>query len=412
MNAQTLLFGGAGQVCPPHELKTAHLPLRARLAIRLLAQLKWGALHLVLPDGQTAHFGDDSYPITLQVHDWSVFEAVSASGDIGLAEGYLAQEWTTDNLVGLIELFIRNRGAIEQLVYGHWWGRLGHRLQHWLNRNTRQGSRKNIHAHYDLGNAFYRLWLDQSMTYSSALFSSDSETLYEAQQAKYRRILQQLQLKPGAHVLEIGCGWGGFAELALRNSDVHLTGLTLSTEQLAYARQRLSDAGLAHRADLQLRDYRDQHEQFDAIASIEMFEAVGEQYWADYFACLLRNLKPGGRACIQTIVIADELFERYRRSTDFIQQYIFPGGMLPSAAVFRQRAQRAGLRVVESFAFGQDYARTLHRWREDFLSHLGEVMRQGFDRRFTLTWEFYLAYCEAAFRAGSTNVMQFTLERP
>ncbi|MEG1053418.1 MAG: cyclopropane-fatty-acyl-phospholipid synthase family protein, partial [Janthinobacterium sp.] len=347
-------------------------------------------------------------PVTLDLHNWRLCSAVLRSGDIGFAETFIAGDWRTDNLPGLIELMIRNRAQIESLIYGNWWGNLVYKLRHLLNRNSRAGSKKNIHAHYDIGNAFYQLWLDPSMTYSSALFS-EGASLEQAQGAKYRRIADQLQLQPDARVLEIGCGWGGFAETTARSYGAHVTGLTLSTEQLAYARQRLHDAGLAQQADLQLCDYRDSAGQYDAIASIEMFEAVGQSYWPGYFACVARNLKPGGRACIQTIVIADDLFERYSKSTDFIQQYIFPGGMLPSPAEFRRAAEAQGLRVEDSFSFGLDYAETLRQWRASFLAQRTALEKQGFDGRFLLTWEFYLAYCEAAFQAHNTDVMQFTL---
>jgi cyclopropane-fatty-acyl-phospholipid synthase len=310
----------------------------------------------------------------------------------------------------LIELLIRNRSVIEALIYGTWWGSLLYRAKHFLHRNSRSGSKKNIHAHYDIGNRFYHLWLDPSMSYSSALFSAPDDTdLERAQWAKYRRIIDQLDLAPGAKVLEIGCGWGAFAEVAIREKDAHVTGLTLSTEQLDYARQRLQKAGLADHADLQLCDYRDSAGQYDAIASIEMFEAVGQQYWSSYFECVARNLKTGGRACIQTIVIADALFERYRKGTDFIQQYIFPGGMLPSPSEFRRCAAEHGLTVVDEFCFGLDYAETLRQWRHSFTLQLAAIERQGFDVHFLRTWEFYLAYCEAAFRASNTDVIQFTL---
>ena len=387
-------------------------PARVRLILKMLAQLQQGALHLQLPDGESLHFGDDSYPISLHLHDWELFAAVMKSGDIGFAETYIKGGWTTDNLTGLIELFVHNRQQVEALIYGTWWGSLLHRAHHLFNRNSRSGSRKNIHAHYDIGNEFYRLWLDPSMTYSSALFShAGSDDLQHAQQAKYQRILEQLRVAAGAHILEIGCGWGGFAETAIRDAQATVHGLTLSTEQLHYAQQRLENAGMAAQADLRLMDYRDSDGQYDAIASIEMFEAVGEAYWPGYFACLARNLKSGGRACIQTIVIADELFARYRTGTDFIQQYIFPGGMLPSPAVFRAQAEKQGLRVVDEFRFGPDYARTLVAWREAFKAQRDAVRAQGFDERFIRTWEFYLCYCEAGFRADSINVMQFTLEK-
>ena len=395
---------------PTHVHEHLDLPAAARMILRLLEKLQYGALRLRTPDGRILLYGDASHPVTLDLDNWRLCSAVLRSGDIGFAETFIAGDWRTDNLPGLIELMIRNRAQIESLIYGNWWGNLVYKVRHLLNRNSRAGSKKNIHAHYDIGNAFYQLWLDPSMTYSSALFS-EGTSLEQAQGAKYARIADQLQLQPqlGQRVLEIGCGWGGFAETAARDYGAHVTGLTLSTEQLAYARQRLQDAGLAQQADLQLCDYRDSHGQYDAIASIEMFEAVGQSYWPGYFACVARNLKRGGRACIQTIVIADALFERYSKSTDFIQQYIFPGGMLPSPAEFRRAAEAHGLRVEDAFSFGLDYAVTLRLWRASFLAQRAALEKQGFDGRFLLTWEFYLAYCEAAFQAHNTDVMQFTL---
>jgi cyclopropane-fatty-acyl-phospholipid synthase len=383
-------------------------PASARVLQAALARVRHGALLLQAPDGATALYGEGPAPITLRLANWKLCGAVLRSGDIGLAESFIAGDWSTDNLPGLVELLARNRAELESLVYGSWWGSLLYRVRHLLNRNSRRGSRKNIHAHYDLGNAFYQRWLDPSMTYSSALFMEAGMSLEQAQAAKYGRILAQLQVTPGASVLEIGCGWGGFAETAAR-AGVQVTGLTLSREQLAYAQVRLASAGLAERVDLQLCDYRDAGGQYDAIASIEMFEAVGQQYWPDYFACVARNLKPGGRACVQTITIADELFARYSKGTDFIQQYIFPGGMLPSQAEFRRHAAQHGLRVEQELRFGRDYAETLRRWRAAFLREQEQIAPLGFDERFMRTWEFYLAYCEGAFDAGNTDVVQFTL---
>jgi cyclopropane-fatty-acyl-phospholipid synthase len=387
-------------------------PAAARIILKLLAKLQHGALTLRTPDGECRHYGDGSAPIALEMKNWNLFTQAMRSGDIGFAESYIAGDWATSNLAGLIELLVRNRAQIETLVYGSWWGSLAYRIKHLLNRNSKKGSRKNIHAHYDIGNQFYQLWLDRSMTYSSALFTEESGGNLElAQAAKYRRILDQLKLGPGARVLEIGCGWGGFAEMAARGAGAHVTGLTLSLEQLAYARQRINRAGLDSQVELHLRDYRDSVGSYDAVASIEMFEAVGESYWPSYFECIASSLKPGGRACVQTIVIADELFERYRKGTDFIQQFIFPGGMLPSPSVFARLAEQNGLEVADQFSFGIDYADTLAAWRKDFHARLDAVRAQGFDERFILTWEFYLCYCEAAFRAGNTNVMHFTLVR-
>jgi cyclopropane-fatty-acyl-phospholipid synthase len=388
------------------------IPASAQIILKLLARLQHGSLALRTPEGAHLFFGEGGEQVTLELQSWDVFSAALRSGDIGFAEAYIDGSWSTNNLTGLIALLARNRASIESLVYGSWWGSLLYRIKHLMNRNSKAGSRKNIHAHYDIGNAFYQLWLDPSMTYSSALYTASTGTNLElAQAAKYRTILEQLQVKPGDKVLEIGCGWGGFAELAAREGAVHVTGLTLSRQQLAYARTRLDNAGLGAQADLRLCDYRDCDGQYDAIASIEMFEAVGESYWPSYFECIARNLKPGGHACVQTLVIADELFERYRKGTDFIQQYIFPGGMLPSPAVFERMAFEHGLTVTGEYCFGIDYANTLVAWREAFHARLDEVRAQGFDERFIRTWEFYLCYCEAAFREKNTDVMHFTLTR-
>lgn len=412
MNTKTIQTQPLDLRHPASERAEAAIPAQAKLILKMLANLKHGALHLRTPDGHWMSFGDGTSPVTLELKNWDICQAALKSGDIGMAETFIDGHWTTDDLPGLVALFIRNRTQIESLIYGTWWGSFLYRIKHLFNRNSKAGSRKNIHAHYDIGNDFYKLWLDPSMTYSSAIFSNGhADNLQNAQTAKYQRILQELKLESDGRVLEIGCGWGGFAEIAARDANAHVTGLTLSTEQLHYARQRAQDAGVADRVELQLRDYRDSHGQFDAIASIEMFEAVGEAYWPSYFECVARNLKTNGRACIQTITIADDLFARYRKGTDFIQQYIFPGGMLPSPGVFKQRAEQHGLRVVNEFAFGLDYARTLDEWRRAFNEQLLNVRAQGFDDRFLRTWEFYLAYCEAGFRAGSIDVMQFTLEK-
>jgi cyclopropane-fatty-acyl-phospholipid synthase len=412
MNSNLLKSPALHFEAPHAGLRLDGVPSQARFVLQVLSRLQHGALHIELPDGQSTVFGDGSYPVTLRLLNWDLFDATLKSGDIGFAETWIDGQWSTDNLPRLIEIMARNRQAVEAVVYGTWWGSLLYRIRHLFNRNSRSGSRKNIHAHYDIGNAFYQLWLDPSMTYSSALFSNGHvDNLQDAQDAKYRRVLEELRVGPQARILEIGCGWGGFAELAARESDARVTGLTLSTEQLQYAHQRLAKAGVVDQVELRLQDYRDARGEYDAIASIEMFEAVGETYWPSYFSCVARNLKQGGRACIQSIVIADELFERYRKGTDFIQQYIFPGGMLPSPSVFRRHAEQHGLRVVNEFAFGADYARTLAEWRRAFHDKLPLVREQGFDDRFLRTWDFYLAYCEAGFCAGNIDVMQITLEK-
>lgn len=393
----------------------ARAPAAARAALALLRHLQAGTLVVRTPDGATHQASGATRPdlhAVLDVHDWSTFAATLRSGDIGFAETFMAGAWTTPQLADLLRLILANREVIAKAIYGSWWGSLLHRVQHALNRNTRRGSRRNIQAHYDLGNDFYALWLDPTMTYSSAWFDGDdTQPLERAQTAKLRRAIAATGVRPGQRLLEIGCGWGAVAEAAAREG-VDVVGLTLSKEQLSWAQARLERAGVAAHADLRLQDYRDVPDgPFDAIVSVEMFEAVGREYWDAYFQAVQRQLKPGAKACIQVIVIRDDLFERYARSSDFIQRYVFPGGMLPSVALFERHARAAGLRVVERFAFGPDYAETLRRWRHAFLARLDEVRAQGFDERFLRLWEFYLAYCEAAFDAGNTDVIQFTLQK-
>ena len=403
-------------------------PATARSALRLLQNLRHGALTLYLPDGSQRRFGEHPQQHTLHtprhpsasitLHNWNVFGAALKSGDIGFAESFIAGDWSTPNLTELLKVFSANRQQVDAMIFGTWFGRLLYRVKHLLHHNSRANSRKNIHAHYDLGNAFYGLWLDETMNYSSAWFEGDlSGPLPEAQNAKVRRALEMAGVKRSDRVLEIGCGWGALAEQATLSLGASVVGVTLSTEQLAYANARMQRLGVStghgNRADLRLQDYRDISDApFDAICSIEMVEAVGQAYWPAYFATMGRLLKPGGRACVQSIVIDDALFDRYVASTDFIQQYIFPGGCLPCPREFRRQAKAAGLEVVNEFAFGADYAETLRRWRDTFLARKSEVAALGFDERFMRIWEFYLAYCEAAFDTGDINLVQYTLVKP
>jgi cyclopropane-fatty-acyl-phospholipid synthase len=395
---------------PIRNAAPAAAPLPARALFAMLERLASGRLDVQWPDGTMARFGSSAAgapQAAIRLSNWKPCAAALRSGDIGFAEGYIAGDWHTPDLPALLRLLVANRDAIEQAVYGRWWGSLLQRAKHLLNRNSRAGSRKNVHAHYDLGNAFYRLWLDETMNYSSAWFGSDAaRSLPAAQHAKVQRALDACGLEAGQRLLEIGCGWGALAEAAVARG-AHVTGLTLSSEQLEWAQARVPGA------DLRLQDYRDLREQpFDALVSIEMFEAVGRQYWPQFFDAVKRQLKPGGRACIQSITIRDDLFDRYVGGTDFIQQYIFPGGLLPSPSEFRKAARAAGLAVVDELAFGPDYARTLAFWRQRFQAQEAAVRAHGFDTRFIRTWEFYLAYCEAAFAGGNTDVIQFTLQRP
>ena len=389
-------------------------PAAARTVLKLLQRLRHGSLTVQLPDGSTQRFGGEALPhASLQLHNWNVCSAALKSGDIGFAESFIAGDWSTPNLTELLRVLVKNRAEVEGVIYGTWAGRLLYRIKHLLNRNTKTNSQKNIHAHYDLGNTFYTLWLDETMNYSSAIFAGNTDQpMAEAQKAKVRRALSMAGVQAGDRVLEIGCGWGALAEMATTEFHASITGVTLSTEQLAFARERMQRFGVQDKADLRLQDYRDIADApFDAICSIEMVEAVGREYWPTYFASVAKLLKPGGRACVQSIVIDDALFDRYIGSTDFIQQYIFPGGCLPCPREFRAQAHAAGLEVVDEYAFGPDYAETLRRWRDAFLAERERVMAAGFDQRFMRIWEFYLGYCEAAFDERNIDVVQYTLQK-
>ncbi|MEY4295911.1 MAG: hypothetical protein RLY82_1599 [Pseudomonadota bacterium] len=385
--------------------------------LTLLANLPIGHLRLTLPSGETLTFGDHQHSLHAEINilDATVLNAVRKSGDIGFAESYMAGHWTSPDVVRLLRLMLLNREALERMIYGSWWGSLLYRIQHAFKRNSRSGSQKNIHAHYDIGNSFYQLWLDPGMSYSSAWFNQTG-ALSSAQDAKINRALEQIKAAPGIRIAEIGCGWGALAEMAALQYGAYVDGITLSDEQLEWGLARMKRQQIDKQADLMRLDYRDlpkraKYAPYDAVVSIEMFEAVGKQYWNDYFSVVFESLKPSGRACIQTITIRDDLFAKYERGTDFIQQYIFPGGFLPSDAEFKKAAQSAGLVVEDVFAFGHDYARTLAMWRSNFLAQETAVRALGFDTRFIKLWEFYLAYCEAAFFEGSTNVVQYTLRR-
>lgn len=385
-----------------------------RTAFDVMAK-NWGegALDVVLPGGRKLTItGPQPGPIAcLVVKDYRFMQRVMVSGVIGFAEGFMAGEWDTPDLPDLLEVFCLNFDRLQRLVQGQPWMRLINSLLHGLRRNTRRGSRHNIHAHYDLGNAFYGQWLDKSMTYSSALYASPAQPLHEAQEAKYAALARGIGLQTGQTVLEIGCGWGGFAEFAAARVGARVTGVTISKAQYEFARQRLFEQGLADRTDIRLIDYRDLDGRYDRIASIEMFEAVGQAYWPTYFRKVHDLLVPGGRAGLQIITIQDQLFDDYARSADFIQKYIFPGGMLPSEARLRQEIGDAGLSWQSVSRFGQDYARTLNQWATRFQDAWKAIEPLGFDERFRRLWLFYLGYCEAGFRAGRTDVIQLGLAK-
>lgn len=378
-----------------------------------LDHISAGELTLLWPDGRRFVFqGEADGPVaSVRVSDPRCVRRAVFGGSVGLAEGYMAAEWDTPDLTSVLEFAARNIDARER---GGWVSSPltpVNRVLHALRDNTREGSKRNIEHHYDLGNDFYALWLDPDMTYSCGIFDGTSCDLAEAQRRKWDRLLSLLHVRPGESILEIGCGWGGFAIHAAKTTGARITGITISDEQHDWALRRVAEEGLTDRVEIRLQDYRDVTERFDHVASIEMFEAVGERHWPAFFGAVRDRLAEGGRAALQTITIADERFEHYRDTPDFIQRYIFPGGMLPGPAVFERAARAAGLAVEAPFFFGRDYAMTLHTWEERFADVVQQVRALGFDERFERMWRFYLSYCQAGFRLGSIDVMQVALTR-
>ncbi len=370
-----------------------------------IGRIQFGQLTFVEPDGEVHVVrGPEPGPTArFEIKEWGVLDRLVARGDIGLGEDYIAGAWETDDVEALISLFLLNLDQLEGFAHGNLFNRISFVLLNTLiRRNSESGSRRNIEAHYDVGNAFYSLWLDETMTYSSALFKRPSAMLGEAQRSKYQRIVEKIS-GTRANVLEVGCGWGGFAEAAAE-ADHNVTGITISPAQHAFATSRL-----AGKADIRLEDYRKIKGVFDAVVSIEMFEAVGERYWPQYFQTLSERLKRGGRAVLQTITIRDDLFPLYRTRSDFIRQYVFPGGMLPSLARVTHEAQRAGFKVVDVFGFGQDYARTLREWSVRQRAAAPDIRKLGHDDKFLRNWQFYLGMCAAAFAVERTNVVQVEL---
>lgn len=391
----------------------SNLPARARAALSVLMKMPKGSLTITVPDGRQLKIGGNGpgpeARVTLK--NWNLASRAFMSGTIGVAESYVEGDWESPDVTTFLELFVVNNDATETVAGGaSWLLGLFQKFRHWLNENTPSRAKRNIAAHYDLGNQFYSQWLDPSMTYSSALYSSGANDLESAQAAKYRALARDAGIGPNDHVLEIGCGWGGFAEFAAREIGCHVTGLTISKEQHEYATERIAKAGLSDKVDIKFQDYRDETGRYDRIASIEMFEAVGEKYWTAYFDMLRRCLKPGGRAGLQVITISDHAFENYRSNPDFIQRYVFPGGMLPTCDHLRDVAGQSGLKMVGQRAFGPDYARTLAEWRERFRGAWEEIRPLGFDDRFKRLWEFYLHYCEAGFRGRNIDVRQVVYE--
>jgi cyclopropane-fatty-acyl-phospholipid synthase len=383
------------------------LPRMVRLTLGYASKLQRGTLDMTLPDGRTVRLGGNAPgpAAAMNVHDFSFASRLLRGGDIGVAEAYLRGEWDTPDLTQFLYLFCVNQDWMQKMLIGTPLMRSFQILRHWLNRNTRRQARRNIYAHYDIGNAFYSAWLDPSMTYSSALYEDDTPDLTSAQNNKYRRLAEAIDLRPDQKLLEIGCGWGGFAEYAAR-CGARVVGLTISKEQRDFAQRRIQEAGLSEKVEIRLQDYRDERGQYDRIASIEMIEAVGEQFWPKYFSQLRDRLLPGGFAGIQAITIQDSLFQTYRREVDFIQRYVFPGGMLPSPQVLKALGEKFGVPVIRERIFGEDYAKTLSTWRNNFREAWPNLKPLGFDDRFRRLWEYYLSYCEAGFLSGNIDVRQ------
>ncbi len=391
-----------------------HLPRWFRSVWAVLLGLEAGSVDIILPDGRIfrAEGRGPGAAASLEVRNVGLFARVAREGELGFCEAYLDGWWDTPDLQALLDVLMSNHAWVERRHPLASLTRAVQGLLHRLNANTRCQARRNIAHHYDLGNEFYRRWLDETMTYSSALFDNAAEDLTTAQRRKYASVYDRIGASDGAHLLEIGCGWGGFAEFAARERGARVTGLTISREQHDFARRRIFEAGLADRVEIVMRDYRDEDGSYDGIASIEMFEAVGEKYWPAYFDTVRARLNPGAQATIQVITVPDALFPTYRRTVDFIQKYIFPGGMLPSPGALKTQIELAGLGLVGSIEFGESYSETLRRWHATFEAHWEEIRPLGFDERFRRMWSLYLTACAAAFRTGTTDVAQVTMRRP
>lgn len=373
-----------------------------------------GVLIFKLQDGRVFRAkGENPGPVAeLHIHHPDVFSRLIREGDLGFCDAYLDEWWSTPDLMAFMDLIHADNDDLYDGFPGMIFVRGYEKMRFWLQRNTKRQAKKNISYHYDLGNDFYSEWLDDTMTYSSAKFETGQESLEKAQIAKYASMVDLMGVKPGDHVLEIGCGWGGFAEYAAKERGLRVTGLTISKEQLKYAQERMERAGIADMVELKLQDYRDETGLYDGIASIEMFEAVGEKYWPTYFNTVRERLKPGKQATLQIITIQDKRFEIYRKGVDFIQKYIFPGGMLPSPTALRQEVRKAGLNVVDSIEFGESYSQTLRRWHDVFNDRWDRIIDMGFDDRFRRMWNFYLCSCAATFHSGNCDVTQITIQRP
>ncbi|MCP2679748.1 cyclopropane-fatty-acyl-phospholipid synthase family protein [Maricaulaceae bacterium NA33B04] len=389
------------------------IPRSVRFALHRLLKLKYGTLVVQLPDSRTLRFeGAEAGPeARLELANYSIVRKVVSGGDVGFAESYMDGDWTTPDLPAVLTVFSANLDRMDNITAGGPLTRMIHWAYHKFRANTKEGAKKNIEAHYDLGNDFYEQWLDSTMTYSSARFTKNDQSLEDAQREKYAGIARAIDLKAGDHALEIGCGWGGFAEYAARDVGAKVTCLTLSPSQREYAIKRMERLQLSDKVDIKLQDYRDETGTYDAVASIEMFEAVGQEYWPSFFSKVNEVLKPGGKAGLQIITIRDDLFDAYSKRADFIQRYIFPGGVLPSVEKLQEQFDAAQLNFDGVEAFGVHYADTLNQWLHRFNDAWDTIKPMGFDERFKKMWDFYLAYCEAGFRTGRIDVAQFALSK-
>ncbi len=383
----------------------------ARFFMQILKNAKNGHVEITFPDGKKEKFGDTNFVAHVHIKEWSAIDQMVQKGDLGLAEAVIEGKVDVDNMAALIEWACRNDQALGRALHGTWVGTLLYKIKFMLSRNSKTGAKKNIMAHYDLGNDFYKLWLDQTMTYSSGLFKTGQETLEQAQLNKYDRMIETLNIKSGDHVLEIGCGWGGFFSRVVEKTGCKVTAVMNSPRQAAHNRAMIQAKGMSGYIDLKEMDYRDIEGKYDKVVSIEMIEAVGEQYWDNYFQKVSSSIKGKGQAIIQGITIHDDLFYSYRSKPDFIQNYIFPGGMLLTNSIFDRKSKENNMVLADQFEFGISYAETLKMWRQKFNEVKGHVTQMGFDDKFMRMWNLYLSYCEGAFRAERINVGQYMMER-
>lgn len=391
------------------------IPKRFSLFLRNLTRMQVGSVEITIPGGKVLKFkAPNPGPHGIAVlHNWGLLRRVLTGGSLGAAESYIEAEWDSPDVTNFLQLFLANTGGrgADDMFQRNFLINFITTVRHWMNQNSRSGSKRNISAHYDLGNEFYSKWLDTGMTYSSGIFRDGANSLAESQEAKYRSLVKHCDIRAHHHVLEIGCGWGGFAEYVAKNVGCKVTCLTISQEQYVYTCRRIEKAGLAEKVTIKYQDYRDETGTYDRIASIEMFEAVGEKYWASYFDRLKTCLKPGGKVGLQIITISEQDFANYRKTPDFIQKYIFPGGMLPTASLLKELGRKFGLNQISSRAFGYDYAATLEEWRHRFWVAWPTIKPLGFDERFKRMWEFYFHYCEAGFKQDSIDVRQIVFKK-